>query len=832
MDGPEGIDYLVVTGSSAGGIDAIMSFVAGLPANFPAAIIIAQHLAPTHESRLVSILAARSPLPVRALGEPQTLERGTIYVAPPDCDVAVMDGASPAYAEPRRSPKPSIDLLFSSAAEHYGDRAIAIIFSGMGNDGVAGARAIKEHGGAVLIQDPATALHPAMPMAIPPTLVDVISPPADMGRNLMLLLGDTQFPFEHGDQTVLRTLLGQLCDRSGIDFEQYKAPTIMRRLARLMVASGTSTLPEYMRYLQTHPEGYQRLLAAFLIKVTEFFRDAPLFDELRNVVLPRLIAEARERGGELRLWSAGTSTGEEAYSLAMLCAEALEESDAGVSVRIFATDVDEEAISFARHGVYSAEALRHVPNSWIDKYFVPLGEAYEVGKRIRNMTVFGQHDLGQRAPFPNIDLCSCRNVLIYFTRELQLRALQLFAFSLRDGGYLVLGKAETTNAMSDYFRPVNTGLKLYQRQGERILIPPSRMRDALEMNGDVRSSLRQAANLLHAGQFQPRSDTRAGSNEAVGALVLSSSLGIVIVDRRYDIVIINAAARSLLGIHGVGVGDDLVHLVRTAESEQLREMIDATLRGEAPAPIELRLGAGDGAASERWVHVFSCADHSASSRNELAALLIGDVTAVRLERNQLEHALSTTKELADDLSAQVRDLTAREKALLRANEELTASNAELRSSNEQLLISAEESASANEEIETLNEEMQATNEELETLNEELQATVEELNTTNDELEARGAELERVGEVREAHLRRVELERNVMLGYLQNGQAYVALLGEDGAVHHADEPIRAWVHEAPPQWWTAGSARVGARDFTLTERSVSVGDRSYRLVVFA
>jgi two-component system CheB/CheR fusion protein len=268
---------------------------------------------------------------------------------------------------------------------------------------------VKERGGTVVIEDPVSASHPSMPLAIPPTLVDLVARPEAMGKTLAELLRGTRVPTSATEQNLLRALLTQLRDRSCIDFLQYKTPTIMRRLSRLMVANGVASVADYLRYLQSHPEGYQRLISAFLIKVTDFFRDEALFDELKNVLLPRLIAEAKQRGSELRIWSAGTSTGEEAYSLAILCADLVGDGEP-VGVRIFATDVDDAAVAFARRGTYSREALRHVPPSLVERYFVRSGDAFEVGKRIRNMTVFGQHDLGQRAPFPHIDLCMCRNV--------------------------------------------------------------------------------------------------------------------------------------------------------------------------------------------------------------------------------------------------------------------------------------------------------------------------------------------------------------------------------------------------------------------------------------
>ncbi len=311
---------------------------------------------------------------------------------------------------------------------------------------------MKKAGGTVIVQSPESAGFAAMPLSIPPTLVDITAAPEAMGRIILDIVGASEMPPDGTDRTMLRTLLAQLRERSGIDFSQYKTPTIMRRLSRLMVASGVSSIAEYLPFLQRNPEGYQRLVNSFLIKVTEFFRDAALFEALRDNILPKLMTEAREQNRELRIWSAGSSTGEEAYSLAILCAELMRDQESSIGVRIFATDVDELAVSFARRGVYSSDSLRHVPESLVARYFSKHDDRYEVSKQIRNMTVFGQHDLGQRAPFPRIDLVLCRNVLIYFTKELQARALQLFAFALRDGGYLVLGKAESTTSVPRFFK--------------------------------------------------------------------------------------------------------------------------------------------------------------------------------------------------------------------------------------------------------------------------------------------------------------------------------------------------------------------------------------------
>jgi two-component system CheB/CheR fusion protein len=351
----------------------------------------------------------------------------------------------------------------------YGEQLIAVILTGNGTDGAAG--------GTGIIQNPETAPFPAMPLSLAPTDVDIIAHVENIGAILIDLISGIRVTARPTEERALRTFLDQLRERSGIDFNSYKMPTIMRRLQRRMVATGSERLTDYIRYLQGHNEEYQRLVSSFLIKVTEFFRDAELFSYLRDHVLPELIAEARNHDNELRFWSAGCATGEEAYSLAILVSDLLGEDLDRFNVRIFATDLDNDAVTFARRGIYPASTLANVPQDMVDRYFTRVNGEFEIRKQVRALTVFGQHDLGQRAPFPRIDVALCRNVLIYFTTELQKRALQLFAFSLRDNGFLVLGKAETTSPLGEYFALEHPQLKIYRRQGDRILIPLARIRD-------------------------------------------------------------------------------------------------------------------------------------------------------------------------------------------------------------------------------------------------------------------------------------------------------------------------------------------------------------------
>ncbi len=734
--------YLVAVGSSAGGIDALSTLSAHLDAGFGAPVVVAQHLDPRRESHLDEIIRAKTKLPVVLVQETARLEPGSIYLIPPNAEPEIVDGEIRVTHHSGPGPAPSIDALFTSAARTYGEGAIAVILTGTGHDGTAGARDVKTAGGTVVIQNPDTAAYPGMPRAIPPTIVDIVAEIDAIGPLLHELVSGAYAPAKPDEERLLRTFLDQVRERSGIDFGSYKQATILRRLQRRMAATNTTRLRDYIRYVQANPDEYQRLTTAFLIKVTEFFRDADLFAYLRDTVVPQLILEARDRNNEIRFWSAGCATGEEAYSLAILVVDALGEELPQFNVRIFATDVDADAIAFARRGLYSASALTGVPADVVDRHFNRVGDQFEVKKDIRSITVFGHHDLGQRAPFPRVDLALCRNVLIYFTTELQKRALQLFAFSLRDGGYLVLGKAEATTPLSEYFVLEQPRLKVYRREGERVLIPPARIRDTTPLLPMRVTSPRRAGWSDPPGVRVQREVRAVTPAEKAETILLRLPIGVVVVNRAYDIQLINATARRLLAIHGPAIGDDLVHLVPESASNEIRRTLDQAFSGE---PTSVQVDVPIPALDTSEVRSILVATHPGVEEDpgpiDSVVLIASDVTVGVRSRREMEEALTAERAERERILEQARTLTAVNAELEDANQQLATTNAELRSANEELLVANEEVQAATEEVETLNEELQATNEELETLNEELQATVEELNTTNDDLQARSAEIE-------------------------------------------------------------------------------------------
>jgi PAS domain S-box-containing protein len=465
---------LVVIGSSAGGIEALSRLVESLPADFPAPIVIAQHLDPKRPSHLHEILARHATLPVRVVEEREALEGGVIFVVPSNRIVEISHGDLRLRAAKIGAVAPSVDVLFESAAGVFGAGLIAVILTGSGSDGASGAWHVKRAGGAVVVENPATAMFPSMPSSVPPSLVDATADLDSIGSILCDLLAGGGSSAEGRDREDLGALLDLVRDRSGIDFSKYKRATIRRRVLGRMSATAQPTLTGYAAYVESDSAEYARLVNSLLIKVTEFFRDKRLFDYLRESALPKLIDEARREDRELRIWSAGCSTGEEAYSLAITVAEALGEDLPWPDIRIFATDVDGEAIAYSRRGVYPAASLKGLPAGARDRYFVQSHGGYEVAKRLRALMVFGQHDLADRAPFPRVDLLLCRNVLIYFSVPMQKTVLETFAFSLRPGGLLALGTSESVMALPEPFEPESSRLSVFRRLPGTYAIPPMR----------------------------------------------------------------------------------------------------------------------------------------------------------------------------------------------------------------------------------------------------------------------------------------------------------------------------------------------------------------------
>lgn len=785
---------IVVVVAPDRGASALGRLIAGLPRDFPSPIAIAYAGGGQHAIGIEE-LRDRSDVKIEQLdGEPRIMEAGTAYFAPPGHDLSIDESTVLAVAADGE--RRALDRLLSSAAKSAGEGVIAVVLGGGDYDVASGLRDVKERGGTVVLEEAGPLEKSGLHAAIAINHIDLAASAEALPALLCSLVSNDGAGADVRDPEVLRAFLSQLRSRIGIDFRQYKTATIARRLGRLMAAARCESLAEYLRFLNSDPDAYGQLGSAFLIKVTGFFRDAELFKYIGENVLPEIVARAKEQRSEVRIWSAGCATGEEAYSIAIVLAELLDGELDDVPVRIFATDLDGDAIAYARRGLYPASALSALEPAIVERYFTKIDGAYQVKKRIRNLTVFGEYNLGQRAPFPRIDLVLCRNVLIYFTKELQQRTLQLFAFSLRPGGYLLLGKSETANPLPQYFTPVQPLLKVFRRQGEGLLIPAPAFADGAAL--PERPSVRRSALRSTLPKRSVEVPIRSPLNARIGAFLFDSPVGIVIVDRNYDIRALNQAARSLLGIHGQGIGDDLVHLITSRTSGQLRASLDAAFRSEMPTGDE-EIEVEDAGLGEVRTLLVSCyPDRSKANdgRVEDVIVLVYDVTRSAVHRRKIEQENDESRNRIDRLTAQNAALLERQRNLIEANNELTAANNELRNSNEHLLIAAEEAEASAEEVETLNEEMQATSEELETLNEELQATVEELNTTNEELAARGAELEGAGIEMQQRLDAAELSFGLLRASIDKIDGMVAVLDQRKLVVAVSSAYRDFQPRSP------------------------------------
>ena len=731
---------LVVVGSSAGGVGALSTLVSTLHKSFPAPIVLAQHLDPHRPSQLGTILERRSTLPIVVVREdpPTPLENGKIYVVPSNRHVRISDGMVLLEEDHADRPKPSVDKLLSSAAQSYGESLIAVILTGAGSDGAAGAVDVKNAGGVVIVQNPQTAAYPSMPLSLPPTAVDYVVEMELIGPLLYDILKGVTLPATEKVEDPLRELLTVVGSQTNIDFRNYKSSTILRRVARRMAVTHNVTLRDYEDYVRSHPNEVQELVRAFLIKVTGFFRDPEAFEFLQSEVIPELIEKGKANGRSLRLWSAGCATGEEAYSLALLVADQLGPDFPEWNVKIFATDIAADAINFARRGLYPENVLDELAPHYRDRYFDRVDHGYRIAKGLRQAVIFGQQDISRGVPFPRIDLVTCRNLLIYLKPELQKTVLDVFAFSLQQScGFLFLGKAETARPTKAIFELINKKWKMY-----RCIYGPTAfpLQEGLQARS-LSQPLRKLAKPQFAVSPNPisldltQAEIEITQLRRVNETMLRyTTVAFVIIDRWYRILTINAAARRLFGIRDLAYDHDFLHTVKGIPYQEVRSAIDTGFREHSTITMpEVELDpTAEG--SGRYVNLTVMIMHLEAGAPELAIITATDVTEQVQLKRKLEAVQLEQAEVVQELSEVSRRYGTMNKELQDANEELQAAN-------EELMLTQEELQATNEEFEATNEELQATNEELETNNEELQATNEELQTTNDELTARTMELQ-------------------------------------------------------------------------------------------
>ena len=703
----------VGVGASAGGLAALQQFLASAPVASGLAYVIVQHLDPTHKAMLVELLAKSTALPVLEAGEAMRLKPDVVYVIPPNRDLTLSAGvlhlAPPAQPRGLRLP---INLLLSSLARDQGDRAVGVVLSGMGSDGTLGLQAIKSQGGLTLAQSPESAQFDSMPKnAIAAGCVDIVGPPADLPGHIMRIAAEQRaaglLPEGSDENSAqgLYSILHLLHERCRHDLSDYKPSTLRRRVQRRMSVHGLPTYTAYAGFAKDNPQELDLLFKEMLIGVTSFFRDPDVWKELKEAVLPALIARSAE-GSRLRAWMVGCSTGEEAYSLAMIFKELVSELPAasGQSIQIFATDLSADAINAARRGYYPAKIAADLDAARLARFFSVQGDGYLIDKQIREMVLFAQHDVILDPPFTRLDLLSCRNLMIYFNASLQRRLLPLFSYSLRSGGALLLGGSETVGSSQTLFTPMSHKSRLYWRNENTVTagsldfpilsrLPPSQLPKELK----VSQSATPSANL---------------QSRAEQVLLQEFAPAAVLVNDQGDVIFINGSVGKYLEPASGKANWNIHVMARPAIRTQVAAALQQALHERGT--VELR-GLNVGNDAPFTLNVTVKAMLSPQSLAGLVMIVFREVAGqlpVKRRRARPGSALSaaTAEELQgckDEIQALRQEMGTSAEKLQTANEELQSTNEELQSANEELTTSKEESQSMNEELQTLNSELQS-----------------------------------------------------------------------------------------------------------------------------
>ncbi len=718
---------IVGIGASAGGLNAFTQFIKALPDQPDMAFVLVQHLAPDHESELAELLQNHTNMSVTQVDDSPEVQSNHIYVIPPGKVLTVQEGklylSEPVQRRGHRSP---IDEFFRSLAEDQRDNGVCIILSGTGSDGTLGLKAVKEAAGLTMAQDPSDAEYDGMPhSAIRTGLVDVVDSAENLAKQLISIRHDagkiqlSQRPDElpDDDNVALNKIFAQLRSKTGHDFSHYKRATILRRISRRMQVNHTDTLSDYLALLRAEPEEAQALFKDFLISVTNFFRDPQAFDIIENEVIPVLFAD-KGRDDQVRVWVTGCATGEEAYSIAILLHEYAIKMETPPAVQVFATDIDEDAIGFARAAIYPVSIATDVSPTRLDRYFEELTDGYRVRKEIRDAVLFASHNLIKDPPFSRQDMISCRNLLIYLGREVQDKVFELFHYALRDNGCLFLGTSESADTITQLFNATNKKFRIYQKL--KTSVHPPRLPTLPLVQSREDSKQEQQGN---------RKEQRTRSIEELynrWTLTEHAPPRMLVNDQNEITHVFGGGGRFLSDPEGAMSNNVLQRIVSELRFDVQSLLDQARRTGERgisyPTPLKFK---------------------------KIPYLVRVEVGTVRLDdfpNNlceiifwQQEDAVGSSKP-SEENDIQIQYVQRLEEELQRLRErlqtsieEFETSNEELKASNEELQSINEEMRSTTEELETGKEELQSMNEELVTVNQELKNKVDEANTVNSDL---------------------------------------------------------------------------------------------------
>jgi two-component system CheB/CheR fusion protein len=717
---------IVGIGASAGGLEVLELFLKNVPVGSGMAFVIVQHLDPTHKGILAELLQRVTPMKVSQIKDRTRVQPDRVYVIPPNKDLSILHGVlhllDPVAPRGLRLP---IDFFLRSLAADSEDHSIGVILSGMGADGTLGLKAIKEKAGVVFVQDPASAKFDGMPRsAVEAGLADIVAPVEALPGKIIAylrhvpLVASPGLAEEDKSHSAFEKIVILLRAQTGHDFSLYKTNTVYRRIERRMGIHQIRRIATYVRFLQENPHELELLFKELLIGVTNFFRDPAAWEQLKAEVIPALLKD-RPPSQALRVWVPACATGEEAYSLAIVFKEALEQLKPAQkhTLQIFATDLDRDAIGKARAGVFPANIAADVSPERLNRFFVQLDHKYQVAKSIRELVIFALQNVIMDPPFTRLDLVSCRNLLIYLTPGLQKKLFPLFHYSLNPGGVLVLGNAETVGEFTDLFAPLAGKTQLYRRLESSLRVEPVEFPASfMPARKDVPpppKPLKTTANL---------------QSQAEQLLLQRYSPAAVLVNDKGDIIFINghtgkylepAAGKANLNLFAMareGLGYELTGAFRKA----LRQK-DAVIRKN------VKVGTDAGVQTvDLTVQVIA----EPEALRGLVMIVFTEVTTPPETKGPAKkgHSASSAR-----MAVLERDLEQNRQELQTTREEMRTSQEEAKSANEELQSANEEMQSTNEELTTSQEEMQSMNEELQTLNAELQHKVEDLSRLNNDM---------------------------------------------------------------------------------------------------
>ena len=817
-------DFLVVgLGASAGGIEAIKKVVSAIPKNSGIAYVIVLHLHPEHESILPEILAKHTEIPVYEIKDEINLVPDTIYVIPENKLLISVDGILKLEArDPAMSLNLSIDIFFNSLGITHQNNAAGVVLSGMGSDGTMGLKAIKKYGGITLAQEPSSAIFSSMPQnAINQGAVDYILVPEEIPAQLIKAnnfnknknFSEEEKSVPKSYEEVLSQIIVLIRQQKGIDFSYYKEPTLKRRIARRMGLNRIDNIYSYYTYLQETKDELDSLQKDFLIPVTSFFRDTKTFQSLTEVVFPRLL-NGQTNVDPIRVWVAGCSSGEEAYSIAINLHEFLADLAPQTKIQIFATDISESNIAKARLGIYNALDVQVIPPYLQSKYFVKLDNgSFQVSKGIRDTCIFAVHNFLKDPPFSKIDLVSCRNVLIYMTIFLQKKALTTFHYALKETGTLWLGKSETISVASDLFMLISNNDKFFSRKyataSRFIQTPPITVDELLNLKNDMPS-----LPLTSQADFQKKAEE----------IILDQySPPCVIVSDQNDIIHFSGDTSFFFAPAQGKASFNIMKMIRKELSFDLRSLLHKAQQKKERVSKDNIVVKLDNESFLICIEVIPILESVATHY-----LIVFPKKTLLQSEEELKKSRSrkSKKDLAEQLIQQLEgELAQTRQDILNITESQETANEELQSANEELLSSSEELQTLNEELETSKEELQSSNEELSTMNQELLNRQEHLNQAHAQMEALNNKLSiqnRTLEEAQANAQMGTITWNLQTNELNYSANLLRILGYDPDKNAFDwAQIGAHVHPGDL------SAMEEVKRNVFTEKKVN--EQSFRII---